>query len=67
MDINEIMNAITTVGFPIVCCVAMFYKMNKDNERHSNEMNSVREALTNNTVALTELKEKLNNVHDTDN
>lgn len=26
---NEWLNAISTVGFPIVCCVFLFYELNK--------------------------------------
>ncbi len=61
MDINNIMNAITTVGFPIVCCIALFWKMNSDSEKHAQEMNALKDALNNNTLALTELREGLKN------
>ena len=29
MDFNAIMQAISTVGFPIVCCGVLFYQNNK--------------------------------------
>ena len=29
MDINEILSAISTVGFPIVCCGVLFIQNNK--------------------------------------
>lgn len=58
MDINIVLQAISTVGFPIVCCGALFWKMNKDNERHKQEMETLRTAIENNTAALIELKVK---------
>ena len=70
MGANEIMQAITTVGFPIVCCGAMawYVKYSTDksreeitqlNERHKEEIKEVTTAINNNTIALTRLCEKL--------
>ena len=61
MEINVILQAISTVGFPIVVAGAMFWKMNKQDEVHKEELNKVTEAITNNTIALTHLIDKLNN------
>jgi len=61
MEINVILQAISTVGFPIVVAGAMFWKMNKQDEVHKEELNKVTEAITNNTIALTRLIDKLNN------
>lgn len=58
---NWILNAICTVGFPIVVAGAMFWKMNKQDEVHKEELNKVTEAITNNTIALTRLIDKLDN------
>ena len=58
---NWILTAISTVGFPIVVAGAMFWKMNKQDEVHREELNKVTEAIQNNTVALTQLIDKLNN------
>ena len=59
MDINIILQAISTVGFPIVVACAMFWKMNKQDEDHKEEMNKVTEAINNNTIALQKLIDKL--------
>lgn len=59
MDINIILQAISTVGFPIVVAGAMFWKMNKQDEDHKEEMNKVTEAINNNTIALQKLIDKL--------
>lgn len=59
MDVTEITQLISTLGFPIVCCIALFWKMNKQDENHKEEMSKMTDALNNNTVALTKLSDKL--------
>lgn len=61
MEISTIvLQAISTVGFPIVVAAALFWKMNKQDEDHKQEMGKVTEAINNNTIALTKLLDKLN-------
>lgn len=55
MDAQFILTSITTVGFPIVACGAMFWKMMKQDELHKEEMNNMTSALNNNTIALTKI------------
>ena len=70
MDAQAIVQLISTVGFPITMCVAMGWfvvdqtnkhreEVSKLNEQHEKEMNTVVEAINNNTVALKELSVKL--------
>lgn len=59
MDVTEITQLISTLGFPIVCCIALFWKMNKQDENHKEEMSKMTDALNNNTVALTKLSDRL--------
>lgn len=70
MNINDIMTAVTTVGFPIVCCGAMMYyvKYTTDkhreeietlNTQHKDEMKEVTNAVNNNTLALQKLCDKM--------
>lgn len=70
MDWNTIGTAITTVGFPIVCCVAMAWyvkyitdknreQIDAIQEQHRTEMGDVTKAVENNTIALTKLCERL--------
>ena len=56
MDAAQIMQAIGSLGFPIVACCALFYYLNKEQEAHKAEMGAVTEALNRNTDALLELK-----------
>lgn len=73
MDLNEIMQAITTVGFPAVMCGAMCYyvkyitdkhrdEMDRVNANHTREMKEITTALNNNTLALTKLCERMDNL-----
>lgn len=53
---DEIITAISTVGFPIVAYGAMFWYMIQLNAAHKQEMDSIKAALESNTRALIELK-----------
>ena len=57
MDVNVILQAISTVGFPICACGALFWMINKEDESHKAEVNALREVLEANTKALTELRD----------
>ena len=70
MDAQAIIQLISTVGFPITMCVAMGWfvvdqtnkhreEVSKLNKQHEEEMNTVIEAINNNTLALKELSVKL--------
>lgn len=70
MNINDVLTAVTTVGFPIVCCGAMMYyvKYTTDkhreeietlNTQHKDEMKEVTNAVNNNTLALQKLCDKM--------
>lgn len=56
---EEVINFIKELGFPIAVAVALFWQNNKLNEQHKEEMAKITTALNNNTVALTELKDKI--------
>lgn len=66
MDIQAILAAISTVGFPIVMTGALFWKMNKQDDDHKEEMSKVTEAINNNTIALTKLSDRLSGDHNHD-
>lgn len=70
MDASTISTLITSVGFPIVCCIAMgmYVRKQTDNyredvkqltEEHRNEMTEVTTALNNNTLAIQKLCDKI--------
>lgn len=68
--VETIVQIVQSVGFPIAMCIAMgaYVKYTEDKSReertemqtqHAEEMDSVKTALNNNTLALQELVEKL--------
>lgn len=59
MDVTAITQFVSTVGFPIAACIAMFWMVNKQNDNHKQEIDKMSEALNNNTIALTKLTDKL--------
>ena len=48
MDLSAVMSAISTVGFPIVCCGVLFYQNNKLVETITN----LKETIADNTTAI---------------
>lgn len=62
MDVyNAILNAVATVGFPIVCCAVLFWQTWKKDEQHQEEMNSLRQTVEANTQAVLELTTLIKN------
>lgn len=59
MDANSLQSLITTVGFPIVCCGALFWYMIRESKSHKEETDKLSEALNNNTLVMTKLIERL--------
>lgn len=48
---------ITSLGFPVVACGALFWFINKQEERRNEELEGMRTALSENTNVLGSLKE----------
>lgn len=59
MDANTIIQLVGSLGFPVVMCGALFWRMVKSDEQHKAEMDKLSEALNNSTIALTKLSDKL--------
>lgn len=59
MDVNSLIQLVGSLGFPIVACGALFWRMVKSDEQHKEEMSKMSEALNNNTSALVKLTERL--------
>lgn len=64
MDTNVIVQLISSLGFPIACCIAMFWQNNKLNENHKEETCKLNEAINNNTIALNHLIDKIGGTSD---
>ena len=52
---NEIVNAISQVGFPIVCTIILAYILYNENDKNDTRMIEFVKAIDNNTKALSEL------------
>lgn len=70
MDITAVMQAISSLGFPIVACIAIAWYFNKVNENYrqdikeltqqqQSQLDKLTEAITANTVVVTRLVDKL--------
>lgn len=55
MDIDSVTQVISNVGFPVAVCIALFFYMEKQNERHQQETDKLNETVQSNTKVLTEL------------
>lgn len=55
MDINSIISIISSVGFPIVCCIIMFKIYRED-------LRKMQESIDNNTMVIHELLQTLKGV-----
>lgn len=60
MDINVIIQAITTVGFPIVMCICLAWYCMKLDDSHKAETDKFTTALNENTLILQKLCDILN-------
>lgn len=52
---SAISQLISSVGFPIAACVALFWQMNRESTQHKEEMDTLKESLNKNTLAITKL------------
>lgn len=59
MDVQVLINAIGSVGFPIVACCYMFWVHNESETRHSDERVKMTEALTSMNEMLRHISEIL--------
>lgn len=57
MDVQAIISAIGTVGFPIVACAALFWMINKS-------VKELTAAVNNNTAAINIMTERMNTPHE---
>ena len=55
MDANTIIQIVSSLGFPIVMCGALFWYMVKQREVHKEETEHLKDTLNENTKVLAEL------------
>lgn len=56
---NELLQAITTVGFPIVMCLVLLWYIREQNTAHKDETSAFVKAINKNTLVLQQLCDKL--------
>ena len=56
---QEVVTAISTVGFPIVMCILIFYYIKKEEESHKQEVDGLKEVLTDLKISITQLTDKI--------
>lgn len=61
---NAIVQAVSTVGFPIIIALILIYVIWKIEENHKTEMNSMITAVSNNTLVLQKLVDKIDTLSD---
>ena len=62
MDINAVTTAISTLGFPIVMCGALFWYIQKENTANRDKIDKLSESLNGNTAVMGKLLERLDKV-----
>lgn len=61
MDANALVQIISNLGFPIAMSIALFWYMTKQDERHKEETDKLKQSIDNNTLIVTKLYERLGN------
>ena len=59
MELSEVLNAITTVGFPIVACLAMGWYVKSNQQAYREDVKSMVQSIDNNTAVINRLLDKL--------
>lgn len=59
MTAADIQTLVSTLGFPIVCCCALFWYMIKHDKQHKEEVDRLAEVINNNTLTITKLVERM--------
>lgn len=59
MDVTMVTQLIGSLGFPIVCCGALFWYLVKEKDAHKKEMEELRKSVDANTTAINSLCQHL--------
>lgn len=59
MDVTMVTQLIGSLGFPIVCCGALFWYLVKEKDAHKEEMAELRKSVEANTTAINTLCQHL--------
>lgn len=59
MEVTAFAELFSNLAVPVACLCAMFYLWNKEREDHKEEMSKLTTALENNTLVMTQIKDRL--------
>lgn len=59
MEINDLITLISNLGFPIVMCILLFWRMNKQDEQHKLEIDNLTSVINDLKIVITELKDSI--------
>lgn len=62
MGVEEVLAIISTVGFPILCCIYMAWYINKMDEQYKESQHQLTSIIENNTKVMTQLIDKLDDL-----
>lgn len=57
MEFPDILSAISTIGFPIVACIMLFYFLRTESENHKSEVADLKNVISENNTILASLKQ----------
>lgn len=63
MDPNTITQLISGLGFPIVACLMMWKALQDSTKAHAEELKILRDAMSENTVVISELKTLMEQIY----
>lgn len=64
---NALIQAVSTVGFPIVCCLLMMKNNKEMQDANTKKEERLQSVIENNTLSITKLYEKIDTLIDTIN
>lgn len=56
---QTVISAISSLGFPVVCCLIILYMYWKSDQTHKAEVDKLSEAVQNNTIVMEKILERL--------
>lgn len=59
MEITEIVNMISTVGFPIAMCIMLCWYVKSTNDSYRQDIKSLQQSIDNNTAVMNKIIDKL--------
>ena len=57
MEFAEVITAVSSVGFPIVFCLILFWYLREESNNHKTEMDQVKTVIAENNTILASLKQ----------